>query len=327
MASYQSLTYLLQTRDPVHIGTGGYRLGRVDNSIIREPGTEVPKIPGTSLHGAIRSYAARIYENPDAAGQDHRKVTQPAEDPVCYTFGYIAGKKGGAEHEVTSYAGVANVFDARVLLFPVASAEGPLWVTTLRRLQAAGATVANVPAEWTKETVLTTGDHGDRVNLGWLALAVGTKVTIDWPEPWLKDALGLPAITERIVLVHDDLFSQVVNSNLEVRTSVSIDPETGAAASGALFTYEALPRATWLTMDLVIDDYREKFPVQKETLVSNEPLPGSGWNAPRDVVESGMSLIGWLGVGGMGTRGFGRLSLSGDAIVHAAPGGEGSDVR
>ncbi|RME07324.1 MAG: type III-B CRISPR module RAMP protein Cmr4, partial [Bacteroidetes bacterium] len=58
MAIWSKHRYLLVTLDPVHIGTGGYRLGRVDNSIVREPGTRIPKIPGTSLHGAIRSYAA-----------------------------------------------------------------------------------------------------------------------------------------------------------------------------------------------------------------------------------------------------------------------------
>jgi len=40
--------------DPVHIGVGGYRLGGVDNTIVREPATDVPKIPGTSLAGVIR---------------------------------------------------------------------------------------------------------------------------------------------------------------------------------------------------------------------------------------------------------------------------------
>ena len=60
MAIYKRRRYLLMTLDPVHIGTGGYRLGRVDNSIVRELGTRVPKIPGTSLHGAARSYAAQL---------------------------------------------------------------------------------------------------------------------------------------------------------------------------------------------------------------------------------------------------------------------------
>ncbi|WP_421658969.1 RAMP superfamily CRISPR-associated protein [Leptothermofonsia sp. ETS-13] len=89
MATYKRQRYLFMTLDPVHIGTGGYRLGRVDNSIVREPGTKIPKIPGTSLHGAARSYAAQLYETPEAAGQSHDKIENPDENPVCYTFGYI----------------------------------------------------------------------------------------------------------------------------------------------------------------------------------------------------------------------------------------------
>ena len=54
MAIYQRLRYLLMTTDPVHVGSGGYRLGRVDNGIVRETGTRIPKIPGTSLHGAVQ---------------------------------------------------------------------------------------------------------------------------------------------------------------------------------------------------------------------------------------------------------------------------------
>ena len=77
MTTYEKRSYLLMSHDPVHIGAGGYRLGRVDNSIIREPGTRVPKIPGTSLHGAARSYAARLYETPAAAGQSQDGVGSP----------------------------------------------------------------------------------------------------------------------------------------------------------------------------------------------------------------------------------------------------------
>ena len=46
---YTLQRFIIMTLEPAHIGTGGYRLGRVDNSIAREPGTNLPKIPGTSL--------------------------------------------------------------------------------------------------------------------------------------------------------------------------------------------------------------------------------------------------------------------------------------
>lgn len=56
---------------------------------------------------------------------------------------------------------------------------------------------------------------------------------------------NLPDIKiEDICIVPDNLIAQIINSNLEVRTSVSIDPLTGAAKDKALFTSEAIPRAT-----------------------------------------------------------------------------------
>ena len=316
MTSYQRLTYLLIARDPVHIGAGGYRLGRVDNSIVREPGTGVPKIPGSSLHGAIRTYAAREYENLDAAGQKHDKVTEPEKDPVCYTFGYLTAPAAGVDQrDAGGFAGVANIFDAQVLLFPVRSAGGPLWVTTPSALAVAGVTIANVPNGWPRDTVLPTGDLGSHVNLGWLNLPVGGKVTLDWPARWQKPEWE--AVKNSVVVVQEGLFSHVVNSNLEVRTSVSIDPRTGAAAGGALFTYEALPRATFLSFDVVIDDYRAAFPEQTKTK-GDKSLPGDGWTKAQQVVEAGLKAIDWLGIGGMGTRGFGRLGLVGEAITPAA---------
>ncbi len=313
MASFTRRSYLLVTRDPVHVGAGGYRLGRVDNSIVREAGTYVPKIPGTSLHGAIRAYAARIYENPEAAGQSHEKVRDPATNPICYTFGYIAKRRGDEDDEERSEAksGVANIFDARVLLFPVHTARGPMWVTTAERLAEAGCGCD--PAPGNDNTRVTSANAGNQLNLGWLNLSVAGECTIEWPaNAW--QGSDLDAVKARIAVVGQELFSQVVNSNLEVRTSVSINSDTGAAQDGALFTYEALPRATFLTMDVVIDDYRESFPKDKclKTYKEHEMPTGVNWTEALDVMESGLKLVRWLGVGGMGTRGFGRLATVGD---------------
>ena len=67
--SPQTYRFIIMTVDPVHIGTGGMRLGRVDNAILREAGTNLPKIPGTALHGVIRGYAVRRFGKPQCAGQ------------------------------------------------------------------------------------------------------------------------------------------------------------------------------------------------------------------------------------------------------------------
>jgi CRISPR-associated protein Cmr4 len=320
MATYERQRYLLMATDPVHVGTGGYRLGRVDNSIVREPGTRVPKIPGTSLHGAARSYAAQLYETPEAAGQSQDKVESPDANPVCYTFGYLKKEKKdkpGDEEKTTAYSGVVNLFDAHVLLFPVHSMDGPVWVTTLARLREAGFAVSEPPEDWPTGAALLNWARQDALNLGWLMVSVGGQVSVTAPTKW-QGAARWQEAQKKIVVVQDALFSQAVNSNLEVRTSVAIDPERGAAEDGALFTYEALPRTTFLTAEVVLDDYRDGSndrPFPKNTTAKNNPLPGGTWSGPLDVAKAGLGMIEWLGVGGMGTRGFGRMAIVAEPLV------------
>ncbi len=308
---YTLQRFVLMTLDPVHIGTGGYRLGRVDLSIAREPGTNLPKIPGTSLAGAARSYAAMRYEKPQCAGQGggekpEKKHCGDAKCPICYTFGNIRGADGGN-------AGTVSLADAQLLLFPVHSMAGPIWVTTRLRLEQAGFTVAAAPDLARDQFATTLAGWAKPLNLGWLLLEhkageMKIELTGKTVQNW-DDVAG------RLALVEDGLFSQIVNSNLEVRTSVSIDPATGAAKEGALFTYEALPRASWLWCDVVEDNYRER----------EQPFPKDHPKAtefrherPLDVVKGGLRLAEYLGIGGMGTRGFGRIRLIADwEVSHA----------
>ncbi len=326
--SFSSYRYLLMTTDPVHIGTGGMRLGRVDNSIVREPGTRLPKIPGTSLSGAIRSYAAYRYSKRQCAGKDGHCGSPTC--PICYTFGSVRG--AGSEQ---SHSGVVSIGDARLLLFPVYSMAGPVWVTSPSALEdfgIKGQSVENNKAKW--GGAVTSQKH---LNLGWLMVE---KDGEDWSAPSELANKNLPdPACNRTVLISDKLFSQVVNSNLEVRTSVAINPETGAAEDKALFTYEAIPRAAFMWMDAVIDDYRNAFP-GKERLekwlrkngkdFSNDERPNRQdlakwkdetaeealglyfkgnitWNSPTDVITAGLEWAEHLGIGGMGTRGFGRM--------------------
>lgn len=294
ITKFTTKRYLLVTLDPLHVGTGGARLGRVDNSIVREPGTRLPKVPGTSLSGAIRQYAAYRNGRRECAGQgkDHHK--QNSETcPVCYTFG-TANESG------SGYSGMVSIGDARLLFFPVYSAQGPVWVTSAPMLKDAGIAFQEQPPQG-EQALFAGGIQGEHLNLGWLM--VEKAGALAWP-----DGSQVPAaVKERVVLVSEKLFSQVVNGGLEVRTSVSIDPKTGAAEDKALFTYEALPRATYLWMDVVEDDFRpEPFPTNNHA-----------WVKPLDVVEAGLKWAEHLGVGGMGTRGFGRLKL--DAAWEVQP--------
>ena len=298
---YGQQRFLVISLDPIHVGTGGYRLGRVDLSIVREPGTNLPKIPGTSLNGAIRQYAAYRRGGRDAlkcAGQkDHCGLPTC---PICYTFGSLQTR--GENGETVPHSGVVNLSDARLMLFPVHSMDGPVWVTCPATLAAVDITAAVSDSQ---KAVMASGlQKCKNLNLGWLMLGKDDQ-TFTWPQG--NPAALLDAkVKDRTVVVADGLFGQIVNSNLEVRTSVSIKPETGAAEPGALFTYEAIPRAAILWFDVIQDDFRGKF-AQCE---GRDKLDKA--QKPVDVVRAGLKLAQMLGIGGMGTRGFGRLQLLSD---------------
>lgn len=298
--SYQGYRYSGLALDPIHVGTGGTRLGRVDNTIVRDPVTQIPKIPGSSLAGVIRAYAAMAEgKYPECAGQSGGKEMSNEERrkcPITTVFGYSnqAGSSGG-------FAGLASFSDMQVLLFPVATRQGPMWVTSPLALREVGIMVNDLSEG---NVVYRKENSKNPINLGWLMLPV--KAYGEWKNvienPKLADSLN--GIDEnQIALIPDKLFTHVVNSCLEVRTSVSIDPTTGAAEDGALFTYEALPRGTVLTWSVVCRNPKH-FRIGGaaiEAVESSEAVNG--------VVSKGMTYLEFLGIGGMGTRGMGRLKV------------------
>lgn len=294
---YEQRRFVFLTLDPIHVGTGGFRLGRVDMPVAREPGTNLPKIPGTTLAGAARSYAAMQYGKLEAAGQ-HKKLKEEGKRgcPIVYTFG-TTRRSGGQ-------AGRVSMFDARLLLFPVRSMAGPVWASTAELLEEAGFSVLQRPLEDERPTATFAWDRS--INLSWLLFEKPVRTEIS--DGNLAGQPSFAAVKDRIVVITPRMFEQVVNSNLEVRTSVSIDPETGAAEDKALFTYEAIPRGAWLWCDVIEDDYNPDFPVTSEKHNGGGPM-GVTWSRPLDVVSSGLRLMEYMGVGGMGTRGFGRLRV------------------
>ena len=282
--------------DPTHIGAGGYRLGRVDNTILRDAATGLPKLPGSSINGAIRS--AAIYSLPDGEREKamqyanhtlrkkgyEQRPHDGATDSVARVFGYAEGDAEGQ-----SRIGLVSFRDAEILAFPVPTMAGPRWITTPALLEAAGC--ANIPPinDPTKIVIQSMGTPPPQINLGWILLDAAPK-TIPFPE-FLKNQPGMDHVRANLALVHDSLFPSLVNANLETRTSVSIDFETGAGADKLLFTYEAAPRGTLYRGQVDFDDQRFA-PLYAGSLA---------------LVQKGLTLACQLGLGAMTTRGFGRM--------------------
>lgn len=320
--SYQQFQVVGMAIDPIHVGTGGARLGRVDLTIVRDPVTRVPNIPGSSLGGVYRSYAAMHLQEvnsnrqvngqtkpyfPDCAGLGQPDVQNQSghcgkpDCPICVSFGFARGQGGG-------FAGLAAFSDAQVLLFPVATREGPMWVTSPGAMRIAGNGLGNNAPTINDNRVHRKNGQGRSLNLGWLMLE-GTDLSDNSIETELKK-LGIPGyIRDRVALVSDKLFSHVVNSNLEVRTAVSIDPNTGAAEEGALFSYEALPRAAVLVWRVTCRNPKH-FKIGGNGVTAK--IYGSTIDSPENVfkvVEIAHPYLQHLGIGGMGTRGMGRLRV------------------
>lgn len=275
--------------DPIHVGAGGARLGRVDNTIVRDPVTRVPKIPGSSLAGVYRTYVAMQTDGkyPGCAGQGGH-CGKP-DCTVCMCFGFANSAGGG-------FAGLAGFSDAHVVFFPVPTRKGPRWIASPSSLGAPD--MADV-----EDGKAHTADGADApLNLGWLLLPGASM-----PETAKQAINALDCvqkhIRDNVVVVTDKLFNHIVNSNLEVRTSVSIDPATGAAEDGALFTYEAIPRGTVLAWDITCRNPGH-FTVGKDKVSAVTDM-----TQVFEETAKAHELLEHLGIGGMGTRGMGRLRV------------------
>jgi CRISPR-associated protein Cmr4 len=288
--------YFAVSLDPVHIGAGGYRLGRVDNTIVREPATDVPKIPGTSLAGAIREYATiYLQEN----------------DEKCKNQNDEQAKRKCAEEKAKEYfgdekrQGMLRFYDAQILFFPVSSIKGTVWITTkdlikywLGDIKNSDGKQIKIPRDIEDKAYIIEWDNDekpDELNLAWFLLEVKSLSNDDNSEIITLPS-ELKGSVKKIVVVSDRLFSYIVNDNLEVRTSVKIDSATGTAAEGALFTYEAIPRGTVFGFEIIEDKRRDK---KKEV---------------DEMIKSAFTYLKLFGVGGMGTRGFGRLQILWPAV-------------
>lgn len=322
--------------DPVYIGTGGYTIGRVDNTIVRDPITRIPKIPGSSVCGTWRYFMAlqlqSCFQENDTihfrSDRESRKNTDlddlfrpdtpewaksfdgnryaavkcagsddlPMESIigmesfkpghcghciVCKTFGF--SKKDRSEQ------GLAAFTDLNILFFPVYTRLGTRWITSEQILLDAGLISEKTENLSDEKIAVSERDSQEKyLNLGWLNAETQRRNTS-------LDRSNCNGLDDKdIIIVPDSLLAQIINSNLEVRTSVAIDTNTGAAKEGALFTSEAIPRATWFYGQVNLFNRPENNLAVKKIF--------NALNDSKHYYET-------LGIGGMTTRGFGRMKM------------------
>ncbi|MBU1669038.1 hypothetical protein KKC13_11520 [bacterium] len=326
MSSVESKKIIAMAIDPIHIGTGGFTIGRVDNTIVRDPITRIPKIPGSSMAGTWRYYVAlelqssfkdeykqdrkkreekkeniqELFNAPKewmknfngnrfsaikCAGQDDEaeSTLEESKEKLGHCGHCIVCKSFGFSKKDLSNQGMLFFSDLNILFFPVYTRLGVKWITSPKLLDKDIAIQEN--------KILTSKGDEKYLNLGWLNLEVQRQHNLED-----SDLQSSKLKLDDIIIVPDSLISQIINANLEVRTSVSIDPITGAAKDTALFTSEAIPRGT-----IFCGEVRG---FQRDNGLLNLDDIFNALNDSKQYYES-------LGVGGMTTRGFGRMKILG----------------
>jgi CRISPR-associated protein Cmr4 len=199
--------------------------------------------------------------------------------------------------------------DSHILFYPVSTMVGPVWITSLNVLRTLveGDLLpkdgVNLKITENSYQIQTDVSATGKLNMGWVLLDVAEKsspLTASGKDVLQKHGIS-EQILSRIVVVPDSLFGHLINNNLEVRTSNSIDSITGTVRKGALFTYEAVPRGTVFWTQFVYKD-------PTNFVLDNKPLEkGLLW--VQQQVELGLRTLDPMGLGGMTTRGMGRVRV------------------
>ncbi len=279
---------IVHARSPLHAGTG-QATAAVDLPIARDRATGFPLLPGSSIKGALRGRA--------------REGAQLSHDWVR-TFGPETEK-------ASENAGAVAISDARLLLLPVRSVAGTFaWVTSpyllacfLRDAKLAGIqqlfslpkvvapeaalvtakTTLQVELNNTKKVVLEEFDLHSIGSADAVADALAPLVFAD--EDWQN------MLRQRLCVVHDDTMSFLSQHATDIVTRVSINPDTGTANDGQLWTEENLPAESVLVS--FVEEQR-----------SNGVPAGKHLNRIKDLL-----LNRPIQLGGKATVGRGRCAL------------------
>ncbi|HIP72467.1 MAG TPA: type III-B CRISPR module RAMP protein Cmr4, partial [Anaerolineae bacterium] len=225
---------------PLHPGTGR-GIGVIDLPVARETATGIPYLPGSSFKGVLRDQCLDKNMRKSLFGPD----TDNASD----------------------HAGAVQFSDQRLLLMPVRSLAGTFaWVTSpfvLRRFarehEGAGLNgcppLADVAGEQT--AVISTESklvvRNDHIILEDLKLQKDKKQNANaWAETlggliFPDDAEWQTFLKERLCVVHDDIFSFLLETATELIARVRINDDSKTVQTGGLWYEEALPAETILS--------------------------------------------------------------------------------
>ncbi len=233
--------FTIQALTNLHCGTG-QGVGDIDLPTAKEPATQFPLIPGSTIKGVLRDFHSR------SAGADDKRV-QAAFGPRL------------DNPEAEGAASALMITDGRLLLLPVRAFAGVFAYVTcpliLRRF-AQDLTFSGenpppkIPALASQKDALVSPESQNLVNDSTLLLEEldlpARKDNADW-KSWceflqkrvFEEEWGKAVAAPRLALIADEVFSFLCETALPVSARIRLDEKTGTVARGALWYEESVP--------------------------------------------------------------------------------------
>jgi len=265
----------LFARTPVHVGAGN-SVGAVDAPIQRERHTRIPIIPGSSIKGVL----ADLWNERKEDG----KIFRSEE-----------GKKlfGEDDNNADAKAGSLLIGEARVLAFPVRSAKGMFaWITCPlvleRYVRDADVQYPELPKLSEYECLASEGvllEKAVVLEEYRIELVGDAKPIAELLKKVCTDPVW-QGMSDRLVVLSNELFSYFVEQSCEVVSRIRIDDDTGVVAKGALFNQEQVPSETLFYTVVYVDEnrypetesvFRKKIADQKILQVGGDASIGLGY--------------------------------------------------
>ena len=250
--------YVITTMSNLHVGSGEYNMGVIDNLVQRDVLNKYPNINSSSLKGALREY----FNSGDQSGADDGKCT----DFIKKVFG-----SSPKENKENMQQGKFRFFEANMLSYPVRSDKSPYMraVTTnvLKELlvkieefrieitpeiKNALCALSNIDVKACSPQVFVQKLSGAVVEDFYLKAQFNTSDTIKKHLPVLFQLFG-----ERFVLMHSSDFANLCDdTHLPVISRNYL--ENGESKN--LWYEEVVPRFSQFYFVVIMDEkYEEEF--------------------------------------------------------------------
>lgn len=293
--------YLALAVEPIHIGGDRNSLAGASSTARDVDG--FPYIPASSLKGSVRSLCSTSLGVEGCDGKGWH-CPQPHRCASCSIFGFSNYHHGSTASSLVRFSSVT------MILIPIQSEFGVIWVTSWHRLRQAGVvsgTRRPSEAHW------LIAEKIRRSQAEWLMKAVSEEIEGSVDEIKTTDWFGpndLRDIYHSTIVVDEYTLASLARYFTGLSTSVSIDSKTGRVRNGALFATEHINRMTVLAFEVTFVN-----PIVRgiRGFINTKGFQDS--QIPADIahvekiIQTGLDKLGFYGIGGKRSRGYGRLMV------------------